>query len=438
MYKVALLTYPFLVEYFDNTIAPLRDQCQIDIIPFEKQHLLLNLIPSLIDQYDGICVFSALAGKFIHQANPNIKKPILYLDRNSVDYFKTFFIMLSENRNINFSRVLIDTSMIHKDNARTLDDLVRDIAYFEENLITYTTELSLEDFINMEAQIEKNALEMWRQDKYDFIVCRFASIADVMEQEKIPFVYVYPEKHQIVNTMKSLLNHIRLEKQAEELPASVMIFTDGESRREFQEVSQESIRMQKALLEFSKNYASSFTIQFMSKGFEILTSYLTVQKITEDFTCCQLGYYLFSTLGTNVRIAYGIGHDVSNARQNALQAGRASMNTGTSCVVNGDGRVIPLQVKLAHRDVPGQRDSTSHLAIKTGLSTVTIQRIRSALQFLGTNDITNQGLAEALQVTVANANRFLNALTDSGHAVIVDTKKSMSKGRPSRIYRINL
>ena len=438
MLRIALLTYPFLLDYFEDIAASFRDQCHIDIIPFEKQHILLTLIPSIIDQYDGICVFSSLAGKFVRQANPGIKKPVHYLDRHCVDYFKTFFMMLNENRNVNFSRVLIDTSMIHTGNVRTLDDLVRDIAFFEENLITYSTELSLEDFINMESQIEKNALDIWREGRFDIIVCRFASVAEAMQRENIPYVYVYPEKHRIIDSFQNLLNHIRLEKQAEGLPASIMILMDGENRREFQEVSLESIRMQKALLEFSKNYASNFTIQFMSKGFEILTSYLTVQKITESFTCCQLGYYLFGTMGVNVRVAYGIGHDVNSARHNALQAAKASANTGTSCVVTGDGKIIPLQLKPSSKDANGQNDNNSRLAVKTGLSTVTIQRIRSALQFLGTTDITNQGLAEVLQVTVANANRFLNALVDSGHAEIVDTIKSMSKGRPSRVYRITL
>ncbi|MCL1849216.1 MAG: hypothetical protein FWF83_06070 [Clostridiales bacterium] len=438
MYKIALLTYPFLIPYFEKAIVSFRSQHHIDIIPFEKQHLLLTLIPALIDQYDGICVFSALAGKFITQANPGITKPIKYLDRHSVDYFKTFFMMLNDNREIDFSRVLIDTSMIHADGARTLNDLVKDIALFEDNLIRYTSELSLEDFINMEGQIENNARALWQSGAYDVIVCRFASMAEVMDHEGIPYVFVYPEKHRIEDGMNDLINHIRLDKQAEGLPASIMIVAENDNRREIQEVSQESIRMQKALLEFSKNHASSFAIQFMAKGFEILTSSLTIKKITDNFTCCQLGYYLFSTLGTNVRIAYGIGHDVNTARQNAMLAVKASANTGASCVVNGDGKVVPLQVKPTDMETGEESNKASNLAVKTGLSTVTIQRIRSAMQFLGTNDITNQGLAEVLQVTVANANRFLNALLDSGHAEIVDTKKSLSKGRPSRIYRISL
>jgi hypothetical protein len=290
----------------------------------------------------------------------------------------------------------------------------------------------------MEDEIEKNAIDCWKQGSYDELVCRFASIAAAMEREKIPCVFVYPEAHRVAESIDNLLNLIRLDRQAEGLPASILIMTNGDTRRDFQEISAESIRIQKALLEFSKNNASSFSIQFTAQGFEILTSHLTVKKITGNFTYCQLGYFLFSTLGTNVRISYGISHDIQAARMNAVQAAKTSENTGTSCVINEEGKIIILQVKPGVPEVSGQKESDSILANKIGLSTITIQRIRSALQFLGTKDITNQDLADALQVTVANANRFLIALVNCGHAEVVDMKKSVSRGRPSRVYRVLL
>jgi hypothetical protein len=238
--------------------------------------------------------------------------------------------------------------------------------------------------------------------------------------------------------MENLLNRISLDKHTEGLPTSIMIFTQADNRRDFQEISQDSIRIQKALLEFGKNYSSNFTIHYMAQGYEILTSQMTVQKITWDFTTCQLGYYLFSTLGLNVHIGYGIGRDIVTARQNALQARKAAWDSGASCIITEEGNLIPLQVRPSPRQVAGQGDGTSFLVDRTGLSPITIQRIRSALQFLGTNDVTNQILAEALQVTVANANRVLNALVKSGNAEIVETKKGLAKGRPSRVYRISL
>ena len=438
MYKIALLTYPFLLSYFEEAAAPYRRQCDISLITFEKQHQLLTMIPTLIEQYDGLCVFSALVGKFINQAHPEIKKPILYLDRHSVDFFKTFFIMLSENREADFSRILIDTSLIRPENARSLEYIVQNIAIFEERRTVYSEDINMEDFIDIEERIETNALDLWRRGDFDILVCRFANMAALMEREGIPYVFVYPEKHRIEETIENLLNHIILEKQTEGLPASIIISSGNDNRREFQEISQESIRIQRALLEFGKNYSSNFTIQFMAQGYEILTSQRTVQKITGDFTTCQLGYFLFSTLGVSVRIGYGIGNDITSARQNAMKARKAAEDSGMSCAVSLDGNIIPLQLRPASKQDQGREDSTSELVDRTGLSPVTIQRIRSALQFLGTSDVTNHSLAEALQVTVANANRFLNALVNSGNAEIVETRKGLSKGRPSRIYRINL
>ena len=438
MYKIALLTYPFLLSWFEEAILPFRSQLTIDIIPFERQHQLLELIPSLSAQYDGLCVFSASVNGFLQQSRQDINKPIVYLDRYSVDFFKAFFIMLNDNREADFTRIFLDTSLIRPDTMRSLEYIVRDINLFEENQTRYLQDIHFDDFYNLEATIEENALRFWHEDRFDILICRIASVASLMRKENIPYIFVYPEKQRIVEALENLINRIRLDKQMDGLPASIMISLTDDIRKEYHEISQESIRIQKALLEFGKNYSSNYTIQFTSQGYEILTSHSTVQRITSELTCCQLGYFLFSTLGIAFRIGYGIGLNISSARQNAFYAVKSAADTGFSCVMTEDGRSIPLQVRPSSSDMPGQSNTSSYLSSRTGLSPITLQRISSALLFLGTNDVTNHELAEALQVTVANANRFLNSLVKSGHAEITETKKSSAKGRPSRIYRIQL
>ena len=74
----------------------------------------------------------------------------------------------------------------------------------------------------------------------------------------------------------------------------------------------------------------------------------------------------------------------------------------------------------------------------TGLSVMTLQRIRSAVDLQGNSDITTQDLAGTLQVTVANANRFVNHLLSAGYAEVVGEKKAPLRGRPTRVYRIEL
>ena len=55
-----------------------------------------------------------------------------------------------------------------------------------------------------------------------------------------------------------------------------------------------------------------------------------------------------------------------------------------------------------------------------------------------TNIITSRELASKLDVTVVNANRVLNSLVEGGYAETTFNKSTISRGRPSKVYRINL
>jgi len=349
-----------------------------------------------------------------------------------------FFVLIDANRSMDLSRVYLDTTLIRPESYRTVASIANNAAAFEEDQIQYTEELSLDEFSAFEELIPRNALDLWEKGRLDLLVCRVASVAETIEKQGIPYVLIYPEKLRIVEFIENLINLIRIYKQKEGLPASIMVITTGDSPMEYHEISNDSIRIQKALLEFGKNHASDFSIRFITKGYEILTSHAIAQRITDDFTNCQLGYYLFSALGAVFHIGYGIGHNITVARHNAILAEKAAAGTGMSCAVSDDGAIIPLQVRPNHGNDLAFSDSSAYRTGGTGLSSITLRRISAALHFLGRNEITNHELAEALQVTVANANRFINTLLKSGHAEILTAKKNAPKGRPSRIYRIKL
>ena len=94
-------------------------------------------------------------------------------------------------------------------------------------------------------------------------------------------------------------------------------------------------------------------------------------------------------------------------------------------------------VPLSQEEAPaGAGEVYQKLAGRTGLSAMTLQRISAAMDLLGRKELTTQELAGALQVTVANANRFMNQLQAAGAAVVVGEKKAPVRGRPTRIYEI--
>ncbi|MCL1848573.1 MAG: hypothetical protein FWF83_02725 [Clostridiales bacterium] len=438
MLTIALLTHTDMLPHFHDVVSAFSSKCTIDLHAYEKQYHLLDIVPSIADQYDGICVYGATGDWLLQQSKLRTDKPILALDKQCVDYYQALFHILDENRDLDFSRVLIDISRIRPDGFTALADLAQNTDLLDSGFPFGPNHTGIVDSPHFEDTMCQNALRYWQEGGFDTMVCRHSQLAQAMRTENIPCILLLPDRQRVEGALDHLITRISLDKLRDGLPASIVLIPSGEMQNEYREVSNDSIRIQKALLEFGKNYASNFSISFTASGYEVLTSYAAIQQITSQYTFCQMAYYLFSTLGLHFSIGYGVGKDISNARQNARSAQNSAYETGMSCIVIEDGSLIPLQAR--HPVMQSSMDETgsSMLSRKTGLSPTTLQRISSALQFLGTSEVTNSDLADALQVTVANANRFLNALLRSGYAEITETKKSAAKGRPSKVYKIQL
>jgi hypothetical protein len=434
--KIALLTYPFLSKYMKEIIQPLKDCCEIDIIEFPTQYACIGLIQKNMAKYDGFCVYSALLKKFIQDLPSPVTKPVFYLDGLTVDFFKTFFLILAGDRQLDFSGVYIDTTLLYREDALSLADVLKNIQQFEWDRMRYPEKLTLETFMSMEGQIESAAKEFWRGGRFKLLVCRNGYIAQAMQNAGIPYVFVYPDAVRIIEGLEKLLGTVQLNRMADSFPASIMIFSALRPISAYGELNRESVKVQEALLEFGRDLAVNFTIQPRAQGYEVLSSRQIVRKITSEYHNCRLRHYLFSVLGMDIRIGYGIGQDIMSARRNALEAYGAAESLGNSCVVTETGNLITMNSLAEEYGSSGQPEALG-IAARSGLSVQTIGRIRSALSFRGTDEITTQDLADSLRVTVANANRFLNNLVKNDLAEIIAEKKTIAKGRPSRVYRIS-
>ena len=173
-------------------------------------------------------------------------------------------------------------------------------------------------------------------------------------------------------------------------------------------------------------------------GFELYTTKRTLQRITDGFTQCRLRTYMLGRLGVELSVGYGIGRDVMSARSHALEACAQSSKSGKSCVIDYTGAAAKVLETAGSQSEEEVSDRLRQASQDTGLSVTTLQRIRSAVELLGNDGVTTQDLAGILQVTVANTNRFVNHLQAAGYAKVVGEKKAPLRGRPTRVYRIEL
>ncbi|NNV09857.1 HTH domain-containing protein, partial [Geobacillus sp. MMMUD3] len=75
---------------------------------------------------------------------------------------------------------------------------------------------------------------------------------------------------------------------------------------------------------------------------------------------------------------------------------------------------------------------------ETDLSTLQLQKILAVLAKTESNELTADELAYHLGLTVRSANRILNRLEEKGVAKILYKKQEKLRGRPTKIYQIQL
>lgn len=412
--------------------------CSVQMLEYRSMEELPALYEQYKDQFDGFCITGKMAMEIIERVRTDKGKPLQSISGRAVEYYQEFFRLVNENRKIDLSRLILDSYLwLGGDAPKSAQDFLERRFPLEKKQDDLLKDLSMEQLQQADRLIVERACKMWEKGELDLVVCRFSTAYQKLWERKIPCRLIQPDPDNIQDTLERLLQQIRLERLNDSLPAVIYLSSPVLREDTFLEVNADSVGLQKCLLEFDQEQTAGFLIKKAVCGFEIYTTQKVVRRITENFTVCLLGRYLFSKLGQRVNIGYGVGYDILKARSNAMEACEMAGKDGKSYAITHKGlRVGPLDPGDGQGVLKELPQKALSAAEQSGLSVPTIQRILSASELVGSSEFTTQELANALQVTVANANRFLNALVKSGYASVVSEKKSVTKGRPSRVYRL--
>lgn len=440
--KIAVLAPKHFCEYIQSMLSfyhlDFSKKCELHFYKYEHQTELAPLYDRLYEEMDGFCVTGNFSVHILHTLAKHPMKPIQSISAKSTDFFKEFFRLLNENRNLDLNRIVIDTFLWSgESSSRTIQDFIsadRRLVDIREKILNH---MSIDEIINAENLVLDQAQKLWAEKTIDHIVCRLASAYPLLQQNDIPCSFAYPACDTVVDAIEILTSQIALSEIEKGLPAVICITSDELQKDFISGLNINSLNLQQAILEFDRTYTTGFVLKQSTNGYEIYTTRQVIQDITHHFTSCSLTDYIVSHFNIQAQIGYGIGQDVMRARYNALEACSIAKRQKESYLIMADGTLVgPLNSQNVLNISNSTSSSILEAAENSGLAVSTIQRILSVEKLLGTNELTTQDLASSLQVTVANANRFMNALVKGGCAQVISQKKSHSKGRPSRIYRI--
>lgn len=437
--NIALLVPEHIAEFFRLSAEALADRCTVAVLTYDTMADLPELFKAAQPEYDGFCTLGKLALKLVQEtAGPT--KPIVTITGKSVDYYKNFFALLDEQRDIDFSRVLLDYSLAQDRAPSSVVDFYSSPQSFEHRRDRLARDVDTAFILTMEQNIARRARQLWQQGAFDVLICRYGSVAKAMKEAGIPHSFVYPDPEQVRETLEMLLDAIHFRAIAGGMPAVIYVSAPELAGIDRQDVNIYQVNVEKALLDFSRRNMADFVVQQVAGGYEILASRNMAQKITDGFTTCRLVPLLNDAAGVDAQVGYGLGRDLLAAKANAAAALKLAGQQTGSWVIDADEppaglSTAPPAQKQSGRDFTPRQIEAARLS---GLSVNTIQRIMDAAEVLGSREMTSQDLAHTLQVTVANANRFLNTLAENGLADVLARKKHQGKGRPSKIYRLSI
>lgn len=260
----------------------------------------------------------------------------------------------------------------------------------------------------------------------------------------VPCYYISFSVDDMRTCFKQLTQEILVNQLRDNQPAAIDVLLPTSDLPEQDSIKAYQDRfdfLERLVAAFGKKYLCDFVAHKIHMGLRISTNHRTVETITKGFTTSSLRDYIKQNGKFQVYVGYGMGEDLTQAAAAAADAAReARINLGQASYLINENRDL-IRLSGEGIDLAIQGDDSLYVrevADRSGLSTLTIQKLIAALKITGTEEVTTQDLARILHITVRSANRFVTALVKCNLAKVLYAKQTNTKGRPSKVYQILL
>lgn len=433
--EIAVFTTEFLRDFVHKVMHEMQQDIAYSIYPYSDFDDIQNVYKSLPERVRGVVTSGMFPASIIQKSFPETNRIVRAFNNDDGGIYRLFLQLMEENRQLNLNRIFADIIEITGMEIRDFLFGDRTLSCEEIHEIKLK-DMSLEEMIAAEKKYMNLHLELWRQGKIDLSVTRFSSIALKLKEEGLKVYFPYPSFSYVKAICMQTVQDVHIAELKSNQPASIIVSGQVDAGKENKE---EMVELRRVLQRFNTVHQLGAVLHPIPGGYEVSARRSVIEEITEQFTTCKLREFIegYGIHGSSV--GYGIGIDFYQARINAVDANREArqMTGGASAVINSEDELIcPLRkvkTMIVRRIVS---DQVGRIAQTSGLSTLTVQKVMSAVEMVPGGRISARELARLLSVTPRSANRYLSALYRAGFAKIVDQRKDHTMGRPEQIYSL--
>lgn len=433
--RIVIITSQHLYVFVKEAMTGIKKDCDIQILKYNDFHHAIEIYREYEDHADGFMLSGKAMFAAITKAFPNKKKPIVSFEASQIDQLKLLLELFLEDRQLDPKRVILDFLIPISDDTSVYQWLFSPFSdHIKDRVLSWLEKSSLEDLSIAELQIAEKLIDLWETDKIDYVICHYGSIIPILEQHKVPYRYSTPTRESILTVLESLLSQIELRRLHDNLTGVIGISACMEDGCK---VSDE--RMKEIFFQIKNDLALDVVFQKEGGYCYIFSTLRVIEHITDHFRKCSIRFILKKKYHIEAYVGYGIGYNVTMAMGNARAALREALFSKGCFVVTEQNKVLgPLDSENNFEVKVKMSDEIFKIADCCKLSSITIQKLLSIIEMTGSKKITQQNLAEHLGVTSRNAGRILSNLVNGGVASVAYTKSMSSKGRPVKVYELNI
>ncbi len=375
-------------------------------------------------------VFDQIFYTKIQSAITDLNKPLYCIPYRGASFFKVLCSLLYKNYKI--EEISMDT-IPYFDIARGLKEMDMDVHTI--HCLSDNGTLKIKDYYDFHYNLFKSG-------KTKAAITRSYYIKQLLEKAGVPAINVTPLRVTIRAILNMILSNTRI-KHLAAAQTAIQVFSFNiyqfNASYSVDDIYSKQLVVTQKLITYSKRILGSLKTT-IDGNFYIFTTRGMLENITNKFTAVPAFEELNEIQNSLTAAGIGIGNSAREAESNALLALKYAANhkKGSWFAVLDDKTITgpfgnPQQLNFNYNS-----HQLTEISAKTTLNISTLSKVKNAVSNYGRNSISAQELAAAMQILPRSARRIINLLLTNGYAEEIGEEAPEIKGRPRKIYKINL
>lgn len=397
-------------------------------LPYDTESATLDLVEQALKEKAQAFLFTGFLPYYLARSN-GLTHPAFYYPIADNSLVPLLF-QLKVHHGIDVESLSLDTLQ-----REEIFRVYRELGLSTDNLFVNShglTEFNLEQYVEFHRSL-------YLADQTVGGITAVNSVYQILRKQNVAIYRVVPNEVTMERTLLLATTFADGEMAKESQLIFQLISTDAGELKDKTKLAQ----LKERLEDYAREQQGALMVTDQQE-FIVLINQRIFKKYSNFYESIPFLDAIQNELGIKLYMGIGMGHTARQALEHsrgALKLAR-TRSESNAYVIQSDKEVMgPIHIRHERPEVYQLSSSDAELyelSQKTQLSVSTLTKLQNLLEDMDRDCITSKIICDSLKVSLRTANRILNKLAAAGVAVEVGVEDSIGRGRPRRIYRVNI